>query len=97
MVGVRAYDRHPDWKFGAVGRFATGRPLAWLDDDFDLFPSALQRFLDRRGGTATALIPVDPAAGIGPDHLALAENALRQGKPAVSPPPPAPPQEQPPH
>ncbi|MER6758568.1 MULTISPECIES: hypothetical protein [Amycolatopsis] len=78
MVGVRAYDQHPDWKFGAVGRFAAGRPLAWLDNDFDLFPSARQRFLERRGGIATALIPVNPATGIGPDHLAAAETALRQ-------------------
>ncbi|GAA1028717.1 hypothetical protein GCM10009565_56410 [Amycolatopsis albidoflavus] len=78
VVGVRAYDQHPDWKFGAVGRFAAGRPLAWLDNDFDLFPSARQRFLERRGGIATALIPVNPATGIGPDHLAAAETALRQ-------------------
>lgn len=81
VVGVRAYEQHPDWKYGAVGRFAAGRPLAWLDDDFELFPSARQRFLERRGRLATALIPVHPAKGIGPDHLTAAETALQQGKP----------------
>jgi hypothetical protein len=76
VVGVRAYDGHPDWKFGAVGRYAYGRPLAWLDDDFDLFPRARQAFLTRRTMT-TALIPVDPATGITTDHLAAVAAALR--------------------
>lgn len=80
VVGVRAYDQHADWKYGAVGRFAAGRPLAWLDDDFDLFPSARQRFLERRGGIATALIAVDPAVGLTGRHLDIAETALQQGK-----------------
>jgi hypothetical protein len=77
VVGVRAYDQHPDWKFGAVGRFAHGRPLAWLDDDFDLFPRARLAFQERRS-TVTALIPVDPATGITCEHLTAVEAALSQ-------------------
>jgi hypothetical protein len=76
VVGVRAYGGHPDWKFGAVGRYAYGRPLAWLDDDFDLFPRARQAFLTRRTMT-TALSPVDPATDITTDHLAAVEAALQ--------------------
>lgn len=75
VVGVRAYEGKADWKFGAVGRFARGRPLAWLDDDFDLFPTARRAFLDRRRDL-TALIAVDPATGITADHLAAVEAAL---------------------
>lgn len=76
VVGVRAYEGKADWKFGAVGRFARGRPLAWLDDDFDLFPTARRAFLHRRRDV-TALIAVDPATGITADHLAAADAALR--------------------
>jgi hypothetical protein len=48
--------------------------LAWLDDDFALFPSARRAFLNRRR-EPTALIPVDPATGITADHLAAAAAA----------------------
>jgi len=80
VVGVRAYDQHPDWKYGAVGRFAAGRALAWLDDDFSLFPAARERFLARRGELVTALIEVDPTAGLDAGHLAAVETALRAGR-----------------
>lgn len=76
VVGVRAYEGVGDWKFGAVGRFARGRPLAWLDDDFDLFPTARGRFLERRRDTPTALIAVDPATGLTAEHFAAVEEAL---------------------
>jgi hypothetical protein len=75
VVGVRAYEGKAEWKFGAVGRFARERPLVWLDDDFDLFPTARRAFLDRRRDP-TALIAVDPATGITADHLAAVEVAL---------------------
>ncbi|MFI9814732.1 HAD domain-containing protein [Saccharothrix variisporea] len=75
VIGLRAYEGTPDWKYGAVGRFAAGRPLAWFDDDFSLFASARDRFLHRRRET-TALISVDPATGITDTHLAAAEQAL---------------------
>ncbi|WP_133908644.1 hypothetical protein [Actinophytocola oryzae] len=75
VVDVRAYDGHPDWKYGAVGRFARDRPLAWLDDDFDLFRNARKAFLARRS-VVTALIPVDPSTGITAEYLTAAETAL---------------------
>ncbi|GAA0234177.1 hypothetical protein GCM10010492_36300 [Saccharothrix mutabilis subsp. mutabilis] len=75
VIGLRAYEGTPEWKYGAVGRFAAGRPIAWLDDDFALFASARDAFLRRRRET-TALIPVDPATGITDEHLAAAERAL---------------------
>ncbi len=57
------------WKFGPVARFAAGRPLAWFDDDFDLFPAARTAFLDRRTGLPTELIPVDAHTGLTPEHF----------------------------
>jgi hypothetical protein len=60
------------WKFPAVARFAYGRPLAWLDDDFELRPAAKERFLARRE-PPTLLVPVDPAVGITGDELAAVE------------------------
>jgi hypothetical protein len=57
------------WKFDAVARFAGDRPLAWLDDDFDLFPDARDAFLDGRRGRTTELVRVDPRTGITDDHL----------------------------
>ena len=46
-----------------MARHAYARPLAWLDDDFDLRPAARSAFLDRRDA-ATLLVPVDPAVGM---------------------------------
>lgn len=45
-----------------VTRYATGQPLAWLDDDFDVYPAAREAFLDRRRavGLSIALIGVNP-------------------------------------
>ncbi|SFW92439.1 hypothetical protein [Amycolatopsis australiensis] len=59
----------PAWKFGPVGRFAAGRPPAWFDDDFDLFPAARTAFLDRRAGLPTELIPVDAHTGLPDEHF----------------------------
>jgi len=60
------------WRFGPVARYAAGRPLAWLDDDFDVYPAARDEFLARRDadGLATELVGVDPHVGITDDHLA---------------------------
>ena len=55
-------DSGPDWKYPAVARFAYGRPLAWVDDDFELRPDAKARFLTRRD-PPTLLVPVDPRWG----------------------------------
>ncbi|WP_286156990.1 hypothetical protein [Streptomyces sp. AA4] len=40
---MRAYDERPDWKYGAVGRFAAGHPLAWLDDHLAVAETALRQ------------------------------------------------------
>ena len=63
----------PHWKFRAVSRFARDRPLAWLDDDFDLYPKHRDDFLTRRQGTPTELVLVDPHTGITTDHLDAVE------------------------
>ncbi|MEU6152712.1 HAD domain-containing protein [Actinosynnema sp. NPDC047251] len=76
VIGLRAYEGRPVWKYAAVGRFAAGRPLAWFDDDFDLYRSAREAFLARRR-EITALIAVDPATGLRVEHLRAAEDALR--------------------
>jgi hypothetical protein len=57
------------WKFGPVARFAAGRPLAWFDDDFDLFPEARRQFVERRADLPTELIPVDAHTGLASEHF----------------------------
>lgn len=54
------------WKYGPVAEFAAGRPLAWLDDDFDVaaWTPVRDRFLRDRGEVPTLLHRVDPAVGI---------------------------------
>lgn len=65
-------DTGPDWKYRAVARFAYGRPLAWLDDDFDLRAAAKASFLARRD-MPTLLVPIDPAVGVIDGDLARVE------------------------
>ena len=60
-------DHHAGWKYPAVARFAYGRPLAWLDDDFALRPAAREKFLARE--PATLLVPVDPSIGVTAGHV----------------------------
>ncbi|WP_166659296.1 HAD domain-containing protein [Labedaea rhizosphaerae] len=59
-------DSGPDWKFRAVARHCYGRPLAWLDDDFELRPQAREAFLIKRKFNAapTLLASVDPRTGL---------------------------------
>lgn len=61
------------WKFPAVERFAAGRPLVWLDDDFDLYPVERDAFLARRVGVATDLRRIDPRVGLTAADLAAVE------------------------
>jgi hypothetical protein len=65
-------DTGPEWKFLAVARFAYERPLAWLDDDFELRPVAKARFLDRRE-PPTLLVATDPAIGVTGHDLGVVE------------------------
>jgi hypothetical protein len=59
------------WKYGPVARYANGRPLAWLDDDFDAYPAARDTFLADRATRdhPTELVRVDPRTGITDEHL----------------------------
>jgi hypothetical protein len=68
-------DGLPSWKFPAVARYGYGRPLAWLDDDFSLFPEARAAFLAKRNadGLATELVSVDPRVGMTGEDLAAVE------------------------
>ena len=68
-------DSGPGWKFPAVARFAYGRPLAWVDDDFELRSDAKARFLARRD-PPTLLVPVAPSVGVTDDDLAGIERWL---------------------
>ena len=67
------------WKYGPVGRYAAGRPLAWLDDDFGVCPAAREAFLERRRAAdlPTELIEVDPRVGITGEQLAAVATWVR--------------------
>lgn len=67
-----------EWKFAAVAEYAAGRPLAWFDDDFHLFPEALATFEKSRADTPTLLHHVSPATGLRDhDFAAVQEWAVR--------------------
>lgn len=59
-----------DWKFGAVLKYAAGRPLAWLDDDFEMFDPERQDFLRQRGDAPTLLHLISPSVGLTAADLA---------------------------
>ena len=61
-----------------MARFAAGRPLAWFDDDFDLFPEARREFVERRADLPTELIPVDAHTGLMSEHFEHLEAWLRK-------------------
>lgn len=65
------------WKYPAVARYAYERPLAWLDDDFDLYPVPRDAFLAKRAHLPTELIPVNPREGLSAEHLATIETWAR--------------------
>jgi hypothetical protein len=67
------------WKFDAVARYAGQRPLVWLDDDFDMYPTARDAFLAGRAGVGTELVRVDPHTGITDTHLAAVRKHFRIG------------------
>jgi hypothetical protein len=60
----------PAWKYPAVAAYAQNRPLIWLDDDFDMYPTARAEFLASRGELLTTLIPVNPRTGLTDSHFA---------------------------
>lgn len=52
------------WKFPSVQAYAAGRPLAWLDDEHAMFPTARAAFAAARQGIPTLLQHIDPRLGI---------------------------------
>lgn len=67
------------WKFPAVARYATGRPIVWFDDDFALQEKTRQlcRWAAERYAVPTLLHHVDPGTGLTADDLATAGKWLR--------------------
>jgi hypothetical protein len=61
------------WKLEAVERHAGDRPLAWIDDTFD---DSCRAWAARRR-TPTLLVATEPAAGLGPAHVAALERWAR--------------------
>lgn len=59
-----------EWKFPDVLKYAEGRPLAWFDDDFQLFPEARDAFLKARGDLPTLLHTVSPRFGLTTEDFA---------------------------
>lgn len=59
------------WKWPAVLSYASGRPLAWLDDEHDgaEFAPARVAFDRDRAGAPTLLCHVDPKRGLRTGHL----------------------------
>jgi hypothetical protein len=64
--GWSAWTDTGGWKWPAVAAYADGRPLAWLDDDFDTsgYPDARAEFDRVRESTPTLLCHVDPKKGL---------------------------------
>lgn len=56
------------WKLAGIDRFAGDRPLAWIDDSFDVscFEWSKRR---EAAGIATLLVPTDPSIGIEEAHV----------------------------
>lgn len=75
VIEFAAYADQSTWKFTAVSRFVRGRSLAWLDDDFDMYPAARDAFLDRRraAGVETFLARVNPRTGMTAEDLTSVE------------------------
>ncbi len=67
---VIEFGKHPGsirgWKYPAVLAYAADRPVAWLDDDFDLADpvAARDEFLADRGDLPTLLHHVSPSVGL---------------------------------
>lgn len=60
------------WKLAGIEDFAGDRPLAWIDDSFD--ESCFEWSMAREtAGSATLLVPTDPAIGIEEAHVGALE------------------------
>lgn len=54
-----------DWKLGPLGKYAEGRPLAWVDDSFD---ESCYRWARSRP-EPTLLVGVEPRLGLQEEHV----------------------------
>ena len=60
-----ARDGAPHWKLDAIGDYARGRPLAWIDDNLD---SHCETWAEGRP-EPTLLVPTEPQLGIEEAHV----------------------------
>jgi hypothetical protein len=61
------------WKLGPIDEYATGRPLAWIDDNFD--PSCFE-WAERRE-QPTLLVPTETHLGLEEAHVGALEAWVR--------------------
>jgi hypothetical protein len=61
------------WKLGPIDEYATGRPLAWIDDNFD--PSCFE-WAERRE-QPTLLVPTEAHLGLEEAHVGALEAWVR--------------------
>lgn len=64
------------WKYDGVLTYAGDRPLLWFDDEFSVYPTERDRFLDQRGFTPTALYHVNPRVGLTFEDMVRARDWL---------------------
>jgi len=58
------------WKLGPIDAFAAGRPVAWIDDNFD---ESCHEWAKRRR-EPTLLVPTEPHRGLVEAHVAALES-----------------------
>lgn len=66
------------WKFGSVLDYAQDRPLAWLDDDFEMHRGYKEWFLDQRADIPTHLQQVLPKIGMTENDLAAIDRWAKE-------------------
>lgn len=62
------------WKLGPIDEFASGRPVAWIDDSFD---ESCYEWAEKREEPAL-LVPTEPQLGIEEAHVAALEAWARE-------------------
>jgi hypothetical protein len=63
------------WKLDPLTEYGEGRPLAWLDDNFD---NSCFKWAEARD-QPTLLVPTDPAIGLEEAHVAALETWVSDG------------------